>query len=415
MYVFGFLGAMYFLTGSCLGTIILTSYERLPPLNVLLVCVIMIGIGFTAIVSLAASPLVYMLYLGPNLASWAFVAFAHPLPGLEHLVQGAVIIYSVVLVITVRSVHRSLRNNILLRLKLTASLGELRDTQAKLVEASRQAGRSDVATAVLHNVGNVLNSVNVSALLVNELITNTRLAGLSKIATLLGQHREDLGGFFRDDHRGQKLPEYFAQLHGVLEQDNASAVTELQSLMRNIDHIKVIVQSQQSHVTEGGAVETFDVHALLDDALKFSVASRDQDAIEIVRRFDPLPPASLDRHKALQILMNLLTNARDAVMTRDAGGRRIVVHARRGAHGELEIAVEDNGCGVEPQHLDQIFRLGFTTKSAGHGLGLHYSACAARELRGNLTARSPGAGSGASFLLTLPLDAASAPLLPRVE
>jgi signal transduction histidine kinase len=278
----------------------------------------------------------------------------------------------------------------------------LRDAQAQLVEASRLAGRSDVATAVLHNVGNVLNSVNVSATLVHGIIARSKTTILSKIATMITEQRADLARFFRDDPRGQKIPEYFAQLPALLDRDNAAAAAELVSLMRNIDHIKVIVNSQQSHLAPDAAVETFDVHELLDDALKFSPASCAQDAIEIVRHFDALPPARLDRHKALQILTNLLANARDAVVTKPVGDRRIVVYARRGADAELELAIEDNGCGIAPQDLAQIFQLGFTTKASGHGLGLHYSACAARELHGHLTASSAGIDRGAEFRLVLP-------------
>jgi signal transduction histidine kinase len=132
------------------------------------------------------------------------------------------------------------------------------------------------------------------------------------------------------------------------------------------------------------------------------------DAIELVRDFEVLPDATLDRHKALQIVMNLLANARDAVMIRPAGERRITVRARRVGQAELEIAVDDNGCGVDAENLAQIFHLGFTTKADGNGLGLHYSACAARELHGTLTARSAGVGCGATFVLVLPLDATAA-------
>ena len=284
----------------------------------------------------------------------------------------------------------------------------LRDTQAQLVEASRQAGRSDVATAVLHNVGNVLNSVNVSASLVNDIVGRLKTSNLSKIADMITQHRDDLGRFFRDDHRGQKLPEYFSQLQDVLERDKTAALTELRSLMKNLDHVKIVVSSQQSYVKPGGAPETFEVHQLLEDALKLSPVSREQDAIEIVRRFDALPPVKLDRHKALQILVNLLANARDAVMAKAAGERQIAVGVHRGSSGNFEVVIQDNGCGIAPRDLEKIFQLGFTTKIEGNGLGLHYSACAALELHGNLTARSEGLGSGASFLLVLPFDPVAA-------
>jgi signal transduction histidine kinase len=131
--------------------------------------------------------------------------------------------------------------------------------------------------------------------------------------------------------------------------------------------------------------------------------SRERDAIDVVRQYDALPQVTLDRHKALQILVNLLANARDAVMATAAGARRIAIAVRPGDPGFFEVLVEDNGCGIDPGNLEKIFQLGFTTKPEGHGLGLHYSACAALELHGKLTARSAGAGSGAAFSLVLPV------------
>jgi C4-dicarboxylate-specific signal transduction histidine kinase len=250
----------------------------------------------------------------------------------------------------------------------------------------------------------VLNSLNVSASLVKETIINSKTNFLPNIAAMITEHRDDLAGFFRDDRRGQKLPDYFTQLPVVLEKEKAVALTELDSLMQNIAQIKIIVASQQAHVNLDAANETVDVHELLEDALKFGAATCQQDAISVVRRFDVLPPARFDRHKALQILTHLLANAHDAVMTKPAKDRRIVVTARSGAPGALEIIIEDNGCGVAPEYLTRIFQLGYTTKVDGLGLGLHYSACAARELHGDLTASSPGIGSGASFLLVLPVE-----------
>jgi signal transduction histidine kinase len=405
MRVFAGLAVIYVLSGTSLGAIIVASCPQLPLVTELMLLVVMIGINSTAMVTLGASPLLYLLYVIPGFVGWWIVAVSHPLPGIEHAYQGALALYSITMLATMRSVHRALRNKIVLRLQLGASLGELSDMQSRLLEASRQAGRSDVATAVLHNLGNVLNSVNVSATLANDMIARLKTDGLAKIAALIGEHRDDLCAFLRDDPRGRKLPEYFTQLQGVLERDKTAATAELHALMRNIEHIKIIVASQQSHVKPGGAIETFEIRELLDDALKFSAAACEQHAIEVVRDFGPLPRATLDRHKALQILVNLLANARDAVLG-NAGARRIAVHARHGESGSLEITVEDNGCGIEPDNLDRIFRLGFTTKPDGHGLGLHYSACAATELHGKLTARSPGLGLGASFSLVLPLDAA---------
>jgi len=413
MRVFGWFAAMNFLIGGGLGAIIMTAYPQLPPLGVAMCSVCIVGINSAAMVSLAGSPLVYLLYVGSNMAALTFVSFAHPLQGLEHPFQAMQFIYSAALIVMMRSVHRSLRNNIVLRLQLGASLEELRDTQTRLVEASREAGRADVAAAVLHSVGNVLNSVNVSAALVTDTIARSKVHNLPKVMALVQEHQADLYQFFHDDPRGQKLPDYCAQLAEAVARDNGAARAELESLSQKIDLIKAIVSAQQDQIKPTSVVETVDVRGLLDDALKAHAASWEQQAIEVLRRFDDLPPVKLDRYKVQQILIVLLANARDAVLANELPERRIVVRARRTTGDELEIAVEDNGCGIDPEHLDQIFGLGYTTKPGRHGMGLHFSACAARELRGKLTARSAGARQGSSFVLSLPLDAATGPELLR--
>jgi signal transduction histidine kinase len=401
-HVFYWFAAMNLILGSCLGAIVMLTCPDLSPSRVAMCTVLIVAINGAALVSMGASPLVYLLYSGSNLVALNYIAFFHPVAGLEYEFKATNVLYTSALFVMARAVHRSLRDSILLRLRLTASLRDLGEAQAQLLEASRQAGRADVARTVLHNVGNVLNSVNVSAALVTDVLASSKTNSLLKVVAMITQHRDDFARFFRDDPRAQRLSEYFTQITEITERDNRMVTSELESLARNIDHIKVIVRSQQSHVTPSAMIETFQVHALLDDALKFSAASHGAADIEIVRRFDDLPPATLDRHKALQILMNLFANARDAVMTKRAGERRIVVSARRGEAGHLEIAVEDTGCGIHPENLDKIFVLGFTTKREGHGLGLHFSACAARELQGNLTAHSAGPGSGAVFVLALP-------------
>ena len=403
--VFSWFATMNLLLGACLGGLVLLCYPVLPPARVAMVTACLIGINGAALVAMGASPLVYLLYCGTNMAAQAYACVVHPVAGLEHEIQACNLVYAVALVVMMRAVHRSLRSSIVLRLRLGASLRELSSAQAELVDASREAGRADVARTVLHNVGNALNSVNVSASLVTDVVSHSRTTGLLKVIAMVTQHREDFSRFFREDPRAAKLGDYCAQLAETVERENHAVTSELEALARNIDHIKVIVSAQQSHVKSRGSVEVVEVPALLDDALRFSASTAGPEDIEVVRRFDELPPAILDRHKALQILVNLLANARDAVLANGAGARRIVVHARRGAAGTLEIAVEDSGCGIARHDLEKIFVLGFTTKEHGQGLGLHFSACAARELHGTLTAHSPGLGHGASFVLALPFRA----------
>src|ERR1044071_6572352 len=289
MHLFWASAVIYLLTGGSLAGIVLLAGLHTPVPTTLMLLMVMIGIASTAMVSLAGSPFLYVTYIGPLMSACFVLASVRPLPALEQVFPVALPVYTLVLAITMRSIHRALRGKIILGLKLGLSFDELRDAQARLVEASRQAGRSDVATAVLHNVGNVLNSVNVSASMINDIVTRLKTANLTKVAALITQHREDLAGFLRDDSRGQKLPEYFSQLQDVLERDKTAALGELKALMRNLDHIKNVFSSQQSYVKPGGAPEVFEVRQLLDDALKLSPMSRGGEAIEVVREADELP------------------------------------------------------------------------------------------------------------------------------
>ena len=292
--------------------------------------------------------------------------------------------------------------------QLGASLEAQKEMQQRLVDASRLTGMADVATAVLHNVGNVLNSVNVSVEVATETLVRSKASGLTKIAEMLASERDDLGRFFTNDPRGQKLPEYIAKLAEVVKRDNVMVMDELKSLKGNVDHIKVIVGMQQSHAKAGGAMEPLDLRALLEELLKFNIVTYENIGIEVIRDFAELPLVNVDRHKLFQIVMNLLANARHAVQeNRSDGERRIKLRLFEESGNRAAIEVEDNGCGIAPENLQRIFNMGFTTKKDGHGFGLHSSACAAREMGGSLNARSEGLGKGATFSLHLLLSAAA--------
>ncbi|MBX3209978.1 MAG: GHKL domain-containing protein [Labilithrix sp.] len=286
--------------------------------------------------------------------------------------------------------------------RLERSVVELREMQQALVDASRRAGMADVATSVLHNVGNVLNSVNVSASVVANLTRGSKGAGLPKAVALL-RSQPDPGKFLTHDPRGMKLIDYIDGVAGALETERARALDELGALERNIEHIKAIVTMQQSHARGGGVIERLSVRATVEDAIRFNDASFTRHTIRVLRDFDGLGTADeidLDRHKLFQILMNLLANASQAVKEL-ASERRLTVRARRVEH-DLTIEVADNGVGIPAENLTKIFGYGFTTKSDGHGFGLHSSACAAVEMGGRLEARSDGPGRGATFTLAVP-------------
>jgi signal transduction histidine kinase len=285
---------------------------------------------------------------------------------------------------------------------------ELAQTHGQLMEASRQRGMAEVATNVLHNVGNVLNSVNVSASLVVEKISNSRAASMASVVSMMREHAEDLGSYITSDPKGRHIPAYLEQLAQDLQAQETAVVKELESLRSNIDHIKEIVMMQQSHAKALGIAEIVDVKDLVEDSLRMNEDSLNKHQVRVVREFEEVPPISVEKHKVLQILVNLMRNAKDACGDlKDAKKRMTLRIVQLG--DRIRISVSDNGAGIAPENLTRIFAHGFTTRKDGHGFGLHSGALAATELGGSLSAHSEGPGKGATFTLELGQQPPGAP------
>lgn len=280
---------------------------------------------------------------------------------------------------------------------------ELTQAQRQLVDSSRQAGMAEVATSVLHNVGNVLNSVSVSAEMAAAKVRKIRLGSLKNVTDLLRQHEGDLAGFLTHDPRGRELPGYLIKLTESLAEPQRSVLEELEVLRKNIEHIKEIVAAQQSLARSRGVLESLSVEELVEDALRINQAGLNRHEVELVREFSPVPPLLTDRHKVLQILVNLFSNAKYALSKINREKRMIVRISPHGPAG-VRIVVADNGVGIAPENLARIFQHGFTTKAEGHGFGLHGGALTAKELGGQLAVSSPGVDQGAVFTLDLPLE-----------
>jgi len=261
---------------------------------------------------------------------------------------------------------------------------------------------AEVATGVLHNVGNVLNSVNVSAALISEKLNGDRLDKLRKTAELLAEKNGDIGEFIANDPKGRLIPSYLVNLGNHLVAERNDAVSELESLLRNIEHIKEIVSMQQSHARVFGLMERIEPEALVADAVRMISISLQRHQIDLTTQVIAPRPIEVDRHKVLQILVNLLRNAKHAMNDGDSDIRRITVVISGEDEKLVKITVADTGCGIPAENLTKIFSHGFTTRKGGHGFGLHSSALAAQQMGGRLTVSSAGPGTGASFTLELP-------------
>ena len=255
--------------------------------------------------------------------------------------------------------------------------------------ASRQAGMAEVATNVLHNVGNILNSVNISASLVTERVKQSKAPGLIRVAALLQEKGAAVGDFIANDERGKRIPEYLTSLGEQLLGDQKMALEELASLRDNLEHIKDTVAMQQSYAKLCGVTETVAVADLVEDSLRLNAGAFVRHGVTLRREFGEVPPITVDKHKVLQILVNLVRNAKYAC---DESGRtdKLITLRIEKAPAGVRICVIDNGVGIPAENMSRIFTHGFTTRADGHGFGLHSGALAAQELGGSLRVTATG-------------------------
>jgi PAS domain S-box-containing protein len=273
----------------------------------------------------------------------------------------------------------------------------------QLLETSRQAGMAEVATSVLHNVGNVLNSVNVASSCVADGLRNSKAANLSKIVALLREHEADLGHFITNDPKGKQLPGYLAQLAGHLAGEQTDALEKLDRLQKNIEHIREIVAMQQNYAKTSGVLESLPIVDLVEDAVRMNAGSMERHNIKMLREYSETPLVLVEKHKVLQILVNLISNAKHACNDSEKPDKQIILRVANEKE-RIKISVIDNGVGIPAENMTRIFNYGFTTRKDGHGFGLHNGALAAKGMGGSLAAFSEGPGRGAAFTLELPIQ-----------
>jgi C4-dicarboxylate-specific signal transduction histidine kinase len=264
---------------------------------------------------------------------------------------------------------------------------------------------SEIATGVLHNVGNVLNSVNVAANLAAKKTDELSLGDLEMLVAVLKDNERDLAAFLGRDPRGKHLVPFLKELAETLGVQRRGLQEELRALNKGIEHIAELVRAQQSHAGSKGVFEPAVLSDQLEAALSICKQSLDAcAALEIERDFETLPSVRVDKHKLMEILVNVIQNAAQALAERGGGAKHLRLRLTRPEERTARIEVRDDGVGIPRENLTRIFQHGFTTKKDGHGFGLHVSANAATEMGAKLTAESDGPGRGAAFFLDIPIE-----------
>jgi len=279
---------------------------------------------------------------------------------------------------------------------------KLKAAQEKLLETARKVGMAEVATGVLHNVGNVLNSVSVTAESIQKRIRNSKASYLEDAVNLLEEHSNELGEFMTKEERGKKLPVFLANLSTELIDEQQRCLEALEALTKHVQHVADIIQLQQSYSKTKGLIEPTSIAELIEDAIQINAESLSRNNVEVRREIANLPAIMLDRHKVLQILTNLISNGIYALSKSNKDEKTLTISVVNLDKDYIRIEVCDNGIGIPKKNMTRIFEHGFTTKKKGHGFGLHSTALSVNELNGSIKAHSDGVDQGAVFTIKLP-------------
>jgi signal transduction histidine kinase len=272
---------------------------------------------------------------------------------------------------------------------------------AQMVEAnrlSRLAGMAEIAVSVLHDVGNVLNSVLTSTGVLDKELREGETT-LHDVAKMLDVPREELVAFAANDRRAVVVGPYLRELATARDRRDERLRTEVARVRTGVDHLVHVVSRQQQHARGSSLIHEVELDGLLEQAVDFVRDSVVAGGIVLDPPESTGVAVCADRHQTLQILVNLLANARDAVKGRRAGKIGMSVRAEAKA---VHVMITDDGCGFDEVTARRLFVHGFTTKPHGHGFGLHHSILLARAMGGELSGASAGVDRGATFTLTLP-------------
>ena len=287
--------------------------------------------------------------------------------------------------------------------QLSKTLKELRETQKMLVDTAHRAGMAEIASGILHNVGNVLNSIKVSSQILKEKIERSRVNNLQKVLTLIEEHSADLGNYITSDEKGKLLPAYLIKVGETLKDEQDNFLNELSNLNKGINHIEEIVSVQQNYAGVFGLVESVSISNMMDDVLRMYHDSFQKSRIKVTKQYTQTTLIMIEKGKLMQVFVNLLKNSLESLIIKGEKDKTITIDIIEDKEKNSQIIeIIDNGSGILKNNLRKIFSYGYTTKKESKGFGLHTSALAISELKGKITAHSDGKNKGAKFTVIIP-------------
>ncbi|MCH2155136.1 MAG: HAMP domain-containing histidine kinase [Opitutales bacterium] len=280
----------------------------------------------------------------------------------------------------------------------------IRDLMEEMAVLAEKANTTEMISGIIHNLGNVLNSLNISILMLEDRLSNSKVSGLERLCLMIQEHASE-SKFLSEHPKGKHIPDYLDKLTQVLKEDIEKSHTEVMELQQYVSHMKELTRVQQNLAKKSNthrSIEPVEMESVVEEAILLHQHSFNRHSIELVTHFEPGIIAETDKHKLIQVVVNFISNAKEACSRKTQPTRRVILRTWQTPDNMACIEVEDSGTGISPEQFEMLFRHGFTTKKSGHGFGLHSCRKISEELGGYIEAFSEGIGYGARFSVFIP-------------
>jgi PAS domain S-box-containing protein len=244
--------------------------------------------------------------------------------------------------------------------ELKEAENELREARRELAHVASRSTLAAMSAAIAHEIKQPLGAIVMNA--------SAGLRWLNAASPDIGEARTSFANVVADGHRAGE-----------------------------------VIQSIRAMFETGGQAEAaLDANAMIREAI--AIVGGELEAARIQLQLDLAPqlaPLSAHKGQLQQVILNLISNAVDAMRAVTNRPRLLTVTSAASAADHLAIAVEDSGSGIDPGHVDRIFDTFFTTKAHGMGMGLAICRSIVEAHGGNLSV-SAAVPHGSVFRLVLP-------------
>lgn len=270
---------------------------------------------------------------------------------------------------------------------------------ASIVEAGNEG------ESVFHKMRNVLNSIHVSAGLINHRLREFHVEDVGRVADMLGTHSHDFGWYLTQDPKGKMIPNFLEQLSQELTGNHLNTLTELATLNYYLEQLEYLLTAGQTPQRTGGFKETIQFATVMDEALAPHQSELERMGVQVFREYQMVAEGILEVSKLHRILVNLIRNAINSMRETAGQPHRLTLYVLPcpDREGFVRLQVADTGSGIPADCLTRVFSAQLPGERSDLLPNLHASAVGAKELGGSLRVWSDGPKQGAIFTLDVPV------------